>query len=106
MAEDLSQAEIDRLLETINREPNEIAVVSIEEAERRAKYLRNLYKQLRSAEKRYYAAMENGASHDVVMEHRRAFHHYAFKNWLERRGMDRGQYYALMREEMKKRGMR
>ena len=106
MAEDLSQADIDRLMASFGNEPSEIAAEEAEAIKLRAERCRRLYKQLMSAIKRYGEAMENGEPEHVVRELRQAWHYYAFKNWLEKKEIDKDQYYALMRKEMKKRGMR
>jgi len=101
--EKLSQSEIDLLTQTFHSGSDYNA---LEDEQAKIDRHRKLYKELQRAIKRYFTAMENGYSFEVVNEARRNMHHYAFKNWLEHRGMDRQQYYALIRKEMKKRGMR
>ena len=103
---DLSQYDIDRLLETINSEPSETAIDDAEERRLYDEQHKNLGKQLASAIKRYDFALQNNEPHHVIRELREALHYYAFKNWLMSKKMDKEQYYTLIRKEMKKRGMR
>jgi len=100
--EKLSQNEIDHLTQAFHSGSDYNA---LEDEQAKIDRHRKLYKELQRAIKRYFTAMENGYSFEVVNEARRNMHHYAFKNWLEHRGMDRQQYYELIRKEMKKRGM-
>ena len=103
MAEEkLSQSEIDLLMQSFHSGSD---YNTVEDAQTKIDRHRKLYKKLRYAIKRYYTAMENGYSFEAVNEARRNMHHYAFKNWLAHREMDRQQYYELMRKEMKKRGI-
>ena len=105
----LSQTEIDFIFEAFNNAPGEVAEVSFDDKEAdRLHYERHrkLYKQLVSTQKRYEDAMECRAPHSEIQERRRDLHCYAFRNWLMCRRMSKEQYYALMRKEMKKRGMR
>jgi len=94
-SEKLSQNEIDHLTQAFHSGSDYNA---LEDEQAKIDRHRKLYKEYQRSVKRYFTAMENEA--------RRNMHHYAFKNWLEHRGMDRQQqYYELMRKEMKKRGM-
>ena len=105
MAEDLSQADIDRLMASIGSEPSEIDADEAEAIKLHAERHRKIRKQLAYALKRYDFALQSNEPHHVIKEQRDAVHYYAFKNWLMSKRMDKDQYYALMRKEMKKRGM-
>jgi len=102
--DDLSQYDIDRLFENIANEPSNDGIE--ETTKKHDERLRNLGKQLASAVKRYDFALQNGEPYHIIKAHRDAMHYYAFKNWLMKRNMDKEQYYALVRKEMRKRGMR
>ena len=104
--EKLSQAEIDFIFATINSAPDDVKEIDAKDIELHYNQHKKLYRQLASAQKRYEFAMECGASYSEIQELRRDLHYYAFRNWLMHKWMDKEQYYALMRKEMKKRGMR
>ena len=96
MSEKMTQEEIDALIGNLS---------SVEEARidnSHAVRIKNKYKAVNTAKKRYEFALLN-SSFDAVKEARQYLHHAAFDLWLANRNMTRKEYYDLVNREIKRR---
>jgi hypothetical protein len=96
MSEQMTQDEIDALIGNVS---------SVEDDHFDKKYsirIRNKYRAVNAAKKRYEFALLN-LSFGEIKEARRYLHHAAFELWLANRSMTKSEYYELIKKEMKKR---
>jgi len=112
MAEgNLKQAEIDHLLERIQGTSG-FSAADFEDADNAVDKLAiaqkkiNKAKTVRALADRLYFAMDMRSDPETIEEARRDLHSEAFGLWCANRGIDKNDYYSIIKKELKRRGLR
>jgi len=103
MAGDLKQDEIDHLLDSLKNtadfDETALKVNSSEIVIKKAKTVRALTNRL-------YFAMAMRASSEVISYAKQDLHNEMFGLWCANRGIEKNDYYTLIKKELKRRGLR
>ena len=106
MANDLKQDEIDHLLNSFQGTTDFEAIDnSVDKLEAATKIVKKA-KAVRALMNRLYFAMATSSNHEIIREATRDLHNEMFGLWCVNRGMDKKDYYALIKKELKRRGLR
>jgi len=103
--EQMTQDEIDTLLNSLNAGEAEIITDNLYESPLNPDEVKYKYNDIVACKARYDYALKN-ESFENINEAAKNLHRAGFSNWLFRHGLDRAGYFKLMNREAKKRGMR
>jgi len=106
MPADLRQDEIDHLLESIQGTTDFQSIDDTANKINAAQKTEKIAKKVQALAGRLYFAMATRADFETILEARRDLHNEAFGLWCANRGIDKNDYYAIIRRELKKRGLR
>jgi len=103
---DLRQDEIDHLLESIQGSSDFETIDNTTNKLNAAITVIKRAKTVYALSNRLYFAMATRADYDTIKEARRDLHTEAFGLWCANRGIEKNDYYAIIKRELKKRGLR
>jgi len=103
--EQMTQDEIDKLLNSLNSSELEIVTDNLYESPLNPDEVKYKYNAIAACKTRYEYALMNKLFDDIK-EAAKNLHYAGFSNWLFKHGLDREGYYKLMNREAQKRGLR